>query len=796
MSFESFVCWKPENVDRVAPIDVASVEHDPASDASIFLATHQPLHLLRLASAAATTGELIEEHVLLTEFSRPVVGNDPQVTVISGAVGTGKSHMVKWLHSACAGHTDWHQVYIEKRNTSLRRVIETILAGLAGPRVSELREQLKLASNSIRDLPEAKSKVLHELAHRVQFPTVSDSVDPYEVQVRRQLPHILDDPVLKQHLLREEGALHRITRLGYEGLRLADDNEHDLYFRDGDLPLSPADLLEASAPAQQAIRQLASHQRLRSLAIEILNRELAAAKAAVFIGTGIDLTSVFDEVREEIARRGLELVLYIEDLVVIHGIDRELAQVFTEGKGQAGDRCVMRVVIAVTDGELASGFETLTSRARHYSLNLRLGDHVSRDQSRTFVGRYLNAIRVGASNLRDVRTSGPAEEWVPNACDTCDFREECHAGFGADANDYGFYPLNDVAVDRLVRLVSQMTNAGRFDAREVLRHVVRDPLDLAAAELPDGRFPSKRFAASLDNTRRSVSTEVRTSLDGTSDGDRRIALLGFWASEPVNQITNLDAVIHTAFRLPEFSGADRAGPPPDPEGSGLRPRPRDWPEVEAWANEEKVLPSPIARTIRQFIFDAVLEQVRSGPTGLRVSGTNRKFDVGTVRFELNSINIEAAQGGGAEVERPFSIEIERSARMAVILKALLTADRERRWPSTGDEQFAEFVGLVERWADELANVARCRAVDLDPAIRLLALTSQPGVTDTQTAGETLEVVLQARPDPSPRSCLADVVEAGPACSPEGSRGRGAERHVGEGKRCVVDSRQRGDTSTA
>jgi hypothetical protein len=750
MNFQGYVCWDADEIDHIAPIDVAGLEHEADMDSAVFVATHQPLRLLRTAGIGATDGEAIEEHDLLDEFTRPV-GNDPQITVITGAVGTGKSHMVKWLHAQCAHRDGWHQVYVEKRNTNLRRVIETILAGLEGPRVSELRDQLQLASSSIGDFGEAKQKVLFELALKVGHPSGGGAVNSdVEQEVRNRLPTILTDPVLSAHLLREGGAVHRITRLGLEGLSRDDEDERDLFFREEDLPLTPADLLDAARPAQIAIRMLGGSQRMRDTAIEVLNRELAAAKAAVFVGTGVDLTTVFDEVRRELAARNLELVLYIEDLVLLHGIDKELAQVFTEGRGKAGDRCAMRVAIAVTEGYLASGLESLTSRAQHYNLNLRLGADVSADQARTFVGRYLNAIRVGTGRLKAARADSADESWVPNACDTCDYREPCHGGFGADANGFGFYPLNGVAVDRLVRLADAATgNEGRFDPRKVLRHVVRDPLRQATEELPTGRFPSESFAAAVDPTRSAVRVDVRASLEGSDDGPRLISLLGFWAKEPVSQVHDLDSVIHDAFHVrltgtepPIYIGPVGVTPP-------RRTTPIDYPEIEAWANNAQVLPGPRARSIRQFIFDAVLDRVRSSPTGVRVTGQGRRYQVGAIRFEENSVRIEAAAGGGAEITREFEISIDRNAKNAVILKALLAA-AVGRWPAGSDREYAAFVQLVDGWADELVRKASTLQSDLDSAVRVLALTSQPQVAAETTAGGRLESILLQRPDESPR----------------------------------------------
>ncbi len=61
-----------------------------------------------------------------------------------------------------------------------------------------------------------------------------------------------------------------------------------------------------------------------------------------------------------------------------------------------------------------------------------------------FVGRYLNAARVGKQSLE---TSAPQ---VPNACAACEFRTSCHENFGESRDGYGLYPYNAPAIRRAV----------------------------------------------------------------------------------------------------------------------------------------------------------------------------------------------------------------------------------------------------------------------------------------------------------------------------------------------------------
>ena len=76
----------------------------------------------------------------------------------------------------------------------------------------------------------------------------------------------------------------------------------------------------------------------------------------------------------------------------------------------------------------------------------------------------------------------------------------------------GLYPFNATAVDRLIALASP----GEFRPREILRQVIRAPLEVAEEELPaGGTFPSSRFARTLDQTRSQVDPQVRDAIRRT-----------------------------------------------------------------------------------------------------------------------------------------------------------------------------------------------------------------------------------------------------------------------------------------
>ncbi len=250
MTFERYVCWKPEDLGWIAEIDVAGVQHLASGDDSLFLATNQPTKV-KETTKDGDQGALVDDAVLLGRFKAPMSGVHHNF-LIKGGVGTGKSHLVKWLHAKCSQEESWHHVYIEKSNTSLRKVIRTILADLSGEKINELRDKLEEAHAQISDLEEAKTRVLSELVVNVEFPESEAAETKFQEEARRQLPLLLADPHLKQEFLNEHGAVHRITRISYEGLT-GDDDERDLFFTQADLPIARLDLpTQASPPKVQS----------------------------------------------------------------------------------------------------------------------------------------------------------------------------------------------------------------------------------------------------------------------------------------------------------------------------------------------------------------------------------------------------------------------------------------------------------------------------------------------------------------------------------------------------------------
>ena len=125
------VCWSRAAIDFATQVDVGGLEADDPHADAVFRAVHQSLPVRQESGGGQTS---VSEDDVLRAFTRPITSNEPLLLFVTGEKGTGKSHLVRWLKSRLGSRPAWHVVYIEKRNTSLRRVTERILAGIDTPR--------------------------------------------------------------------------------------------------------------------------------------------------------------------------------------------------------------------------------------------------------------------------------------------------------------------------------------------------------------------------------------------------------------------------------------------------------------------------------------------------------------------------------------------------------------------------------------------------------------------------------------------------------------------------------------
>jgi hypothetical protein len=755
------VCWDRKAVAFATQIDVGGFEVGDQRADAVFSAIHQPLPLVTVRDVNGSQETPTTEAHLLSEFTKPLHANEPRLVFVTGAKGTGKSHLVRWLKSQIGPRPTWHIVYIEKRSTNLRRVIERILEGIDTPKATQLREALAKAGSEITSDEEAMSALLARLDHLVQFDQSPDlknlpKAEPAEIAyLRKQAHRLLGDFAFRQALSKTDGPIHRLVRIGLTSSEAVEADEASLHLTEQDLIVEPDKVEDAGQEILKLVSKVNSSFRLRTEIAALCDSYLERAKAEVFTGPSTDLIEVFEDVRKEIKARGHELCLFIEDLVLLHGIDKQLAQALTIPADR--ELCKLRAAIAVTNGYLGS-VSTFADRGILFEVDVNTST-IGREGLRDFVGRYLNAGRLKDDDLLAFQSSIPGSDSSKNACLSCPIQSRCHETFGTNSLGHGLFPLNATAVDRLVSL----SNGENFRPRFILRHAIRDPLEVAESELEMNRtFPSKEFAKDLDPTRREVPVMVRAAIsrENLISPEAETSLRAFYAKSPLvldDAVTRIAEYLHIKITdLDDEVVVEEPKPPSTPTDQTQDPaassRTSALDEFQAWT-DKTTLSSGTANKIRVWISTKILDSFRSGPYGLAITTEGKNsWRIGEYSMRLNDVWIERAEGGGSiKSDNPFEIKV--SDQNALMLQGIVAASAGLPLDEVDDGRW--YFGLharISRYVDKIAELGRA---DDDSAIRdaatiltvLRNLSDEPGTT----VADALPSMLIAEDGPGPTS---------------------------------------------
>ena len=262
----------------------------------------------------------------------------------------------------------------------------------------------------------------------------------------------------------------------------------------------------------------------------MINRSLNAAISGVLNFRGDRLLELMLDVRRYLRAEGKALVLLIEDFARLQGVDAALLQALIEAPGDGPEGlCDLRWAMAVTRGYYEQLPDTVKSRMDFLiDMDLPL-DALGPDSVATFAMRYLNAARLPKDELRAWYDSGVASGSrgsVPNHCNACPYREECHASFGA-VDDVGLYPFNHAALNTMAERKDPDIRE-RFNPRRFIKAVLAEVMGLHRQELVNGEFPDNRLLDTMEGSRLSPALEEQLKQSNPIDFERQRTVLDLW----------------------------------------------------------------------------------------------------------------------------------------------------------------------------------------------------------------------------------------------------------------------------
>ena len=746
-----FRCWSVPDARRVLDVDALEVP------ASVFRAVHHPVRFVRRTALPGEgtgvsrlgVGETYDEASFLEDLMDTEV--DYRLVSVIGPSGAGKSHLIRWLHVHAVEAPETRRVLlIPRAGTNLRGVIRMILGGLEGETFERYRQRLDIAAESV-SADVGRGRLLEGLAERIEHSDPDDlrkAHGPEREQfvrwVQEKAPAFLRDDVFRTQWLRTGGVIDRLYDLALGSASEVDraESRRELTVDDFPLDVDPHRVSQASQASQQFYHQLnveggsSGASPLTDVLLGVLNSVRdEAVRSLVSAGT-MDLGDLLTEVRRTLAEEGKELVLFIEDVARLQGIDRQLLDALLQ-RPNAEDPplCPLRAVVGCTTAyyqeELPNTFRTRCS----FVVDLD-GDPTGISPVVPMALGYLNASRLGVDAL-DAWAAGDASD-VPSACDACDLREACHATFGEDSG-VGYYPFNRT----VLRQTYARTNAEGLNPRFLVRDVLQRTLVDYADAIDQADFPNRPYHQAFGGTssRWSASdvARVRQATGGGTREARTLALLDLWSASldvppDVYAAFGLDtaAVSGTTSGSGELpierldqTGTEVGAAEEDPE-TGVR---RWLDALDAWARGG-ALDEHATNEMRGYLYDLVSagldwDAARLLPKTLASRSGGRPLMRPSFNFDGQARGVGRAD---VRLVLPEVIGWERSA-VALALQGLIRYGVHGDWTfEGGGDALRRVTGLSERLCHEVEQQLRSPAsVPFEPAAaagEVLALGAQ------------------------------------------------------------------------
>ena len=248
----------------------------------------------------------VDEWTVLNDFLNHESNSGALLMPIVGESGSGKSHLVRWVREHLElvndGRRDREIIYLEKHRTSLKAVVQSLIAKADSDELKQLKAEIDKFTADI-DASVLARRLIHSLNETLVAETGRGVSGP-----ARQLfgPHglgaLLDDPHVSQVRLQPEKFVPQLATYLLRD-RTKGDKDRPPKFTVDDLPLDITDVSKASALAKKWVQVLSAQAELQEIAIDLLNEHLETAINRSFnLGMG-RLLEAMTLVREEYHRQ-------------------------------------------------------------------------------------------------------------------------------------------------------------------------------------------------------------------------------------------------------------------------------------------------------------------------------------------------------------------------------------------------------------------------------------------------------------------------------------------------------------
>lgn len=511
---------------------------------SDFLATHVPLRKIVVSTKSGDRFKedyKSEEDIYNDIFDNELTRSEHQFVIVEGSSGAGKSHFIRWLYAMLSAKEEKDDVVllIRRSDNTLKGTIRQLLEIKEVKEISnkEAYERLVKANQTITE-NKFKSTIYHQFIVEIE----NDTSEALGNSKRKKLIALLSNSTFQERLMSAGGPIDRI----YSKI-ISSSSGVDLdliaQFCKADLTLDIDfiyQLDDADKKAQDFANSLLEGDDDEFIQ-KITDYMNSFVETVIQTSAGIepgDFQQIFKEIRQELKRKGKNLILLVEDITSFTGVNQALLNVLVTGhtgSNAVDDLCKLISVVGTT----TQYYEQFRDNYRdRITKQITIRDGVigeNKNDLVQFVVKYLNAISLSSDAL---------DGWVKN---------------GAYPEDMPVYEDNDHDHWDKFRLVSgkqislfPFTQNAIINLYEAMpdhktpRYILRDIVEPAVNEvLHDiSLFPKfcigwhSSLSESVENRIGSIVQSTQIAQEQKADYRKRlVTFMSFWTNKTLD-ITN------------------------------------------------------------------------------------------------------------------------------------------------------------------------------------------------------------------------------------------------------------------
>ncbi|PMG26834.1 protein DpdH [Vibrio splendidus] len=505
----------------------------------LLLSVHSPMRLQAISFNERNKSSPVEKNE--ADLLNYVLNNNGPFPIV-GSSGSGKSHIVRWLHAKLKQQgldKCWHIVRIPK-NATMVQVLTLLLDGLEGEEFDKARQDTQSVGSELSQdliqrlfftyLEEAcnvlakKYKGLSKTEREAGEDVLAKELKSKST-IAKHLGVCFSDRTFQLFLSGDNKPVtNTIERLSHSrSYSQVTDAVYQLRVSDIDISANIGfeldDLNVGARRAFEALRfftddDIENNERAQ-LAVDIINQAINDTGKLVFnnlfkFNSG-SFPDLFISIRRALKTQGRTLVILIEDLAAISAIDNVLLDSLIQEDTYAGENnlCDLKSVIATTAGQS-------TYRERGESIHTRAGDEqlewrIPTVQERLsykddedllidFCGRYLNAARLGIDKINSLFINQDSSVPVWQATEELSETDaKALEDFGGSSDGTPLFPLSRTAIVNLAKLKVYRQGTQSFNPRVVIKELLIPIFRDNRTDFINDDYPASNFTTKFES---------------------------------------------------------------------------------------------------------------------------------------------------------------------------------------------------------------------------------------------------------------------------------------------------------